>query len=262
MHIIDFHCHIYPEAIAEKAAQSISDFYALEGGHMDGKVSTLLEKGKEAGVSRFVVLPVGMRPDKVRHVNDFILSEVAKHDNFIGFGTVHAEMDSLADEAQYIIDCGLHGIKMHPDFQRFPIDDHRLDPLYETIAGKIPVMLHMGDQRYDFSHPTRLRRVLERFPKLQAVAAHFGGYSMYETAYEQLHDQENCIFDVSSSMMFMDEGVAEKYIRMYGTQRMVFGTDYPLWDPVTETKRFFSLKLSDTEFEQICHKTAEDFLSL
>jgi predicted TIM-barrel fold metal-dependent hydrolase len=122
-------------------------------------------------------------------------------------------------------------------------------------------MLHMGDKRYDYSHPARLRRVLENFPRLQVIAAHFGGYSMYETAYDLLHDKD-CIFDVSSSMMFMEEGIAEKYINIYGAERMAFGTDYPLWDPVAETKRFLQLKLTDEQFEQIGHKTVERILNL
>ena len=93
------------------------------------------------------------------------------------------------------------------------------------------------------------------------IAAHFGGYGMYETAYELLHDKE-CIFDVSSSMMFMEDGIAEKYIRAFGAERMAFGTDYPLWDPVKETKRFMELKLTDEEFDQIGHKTVEQLLKL
>jgi predicted TIM-barrel fold metal-dependent hydrolase len=62
--------------------------------------------------------------------------------------------------------------------------------------------------------------------------------------------------------MFMPEGVAEQYIRAFGTERMVYGSDYPLWDPVEEVQRFFKLKLTDGEFEQIAHKTAENFLNL
>ena len=96
---------------------------------------------------------------------------------------------------------------------------------------------------------------------MQVIAAHFGGYGMYETAFELLHDKD-CIFDVSSSMMFMEEGVAEKYIRAFGAERMAFGTDYPLWDPVKETKRFQQLKLTEEEFEQIGHKTVERILCL
>ena len=103
--------------------------------------------------------------------------------------------------------------------------------------------------------------MLDSFPNLQVIAAHFGGYSMYETAYELLHDKD-CVFDVSSSMMFMEDGIAEKYINIYGAERMAFGTDYPLWDPVKETKRFLQLKLTDEQFDQIGHKTAERILKL
>lgn len=261
MKLIDIHTHIYPDAIAEKATESIRDFYQLDGGGMNGSAKMLLSQGDKAGIDKFVILPVGMRPDRVRHVNDFILTQVAEQPRFIGFGTVHAAMEQLTDEVEYIIDKGLRGIKMHPDFQEFNIDDERLFPVYEMIQGKLPVIFHMGDPRYDCSHPARLRKILEQFPRLRVIAAHFGGYSMYETAYELLHDKD-CIFDISSSLMFMPEGEAEKYINAFGAERMAFGTDYPLWDPVTETKRFQQLKLSPTQFDQISHKTAEDFLNL
>ena len=261
MHIIDIHTHIYPDAISQKATDSIRDFYQLDGGGMDGSANMLLSRGKDAGIEKFVILPVGMRPDRVRHVNDFILGQVADQPRFIGFGTVHAAMEQLTDEVAYIMETGLRGIKMHPDFQKFNIDDPKLLPMYEMIQGKIPVIFHMGDRRYNYSHPTRLRKILEQFPHLQVIAAHFGGYSMYETAYDILHDK-NCIFDISSSLMFMEDGIAEKYINAFGAERMAYGTDYPLWDPVTEVKRFQSLKLTSAQFDQIAHKTAETFLNL
>ena len=228
---------------------------------MDGTAETLLERGTIAGIDRFVVLPVSMRPERTRHINDFILEQVAQQPRFLGFGTIHAGMEDITGEVQYIMDNGLLGLKMHPDSQVFAIDDPRLFPAYEMLQGKLPVILHMGDLRYDYSHPARLRRVLENFPNLQVIAAHFGGYSMYETAYEYLYDKD-CIFDVSSSMMFMEPGIAEKFINIYGAERMAFGTDYPLWDPITETKRFLELKLTDEQFEQIGHKTAERILKL
>jgi len=261
MNLIDIHTHIYPTAIAQKAAASIREFYELDTHEMDGTADTLLAKGTQAGIDRFVVLPVAMRPDRTRHINDFILEQVATQPRFVGFGTVHAAMENITDEVEYIMEKGLRGIKMHPDFQTFGIDDPRLFSAYEAISGRIPVMLHMGDQRYDYSHPARLKHLLELFPNLQVIAAHFGGYSMYETAYELLN-KTNCVFDVSSSLMFMGDGVAERYIRAFGAERMAFGTDYPLWDPEAETRRFLQLKLSDAEFDQIGHKTAERILKL
>ena len=261
MQIIDIHTHVYPDKVAKKASDSIRDFYAIYGGQMDGTVEMLLERGKEAGISKYVILPVSNAANRVRSINSFILEQTAAHDCFIGFGTLHADMENLEEEAEWILSSGLKGIKMHPDSQRFDIDDPRLFPMYEQIQDKIPLMLHMGDPRYDFSHPARLKRILGLFPRLQVIAAHFGGYSMPETAKELLWDTD-CVFDISSAMMFMEPGEAERYINSYGAERMAYGTDYPLWDPVEEVERFRKLKLTDAQFEQIAHKTAERILGL
>ena len=262
MQIIDIHTHIYPSKIARKATESVRDFYQLQGSvEMDGTVDMLLRRGEEAGISRFVVLPVSNAASRVRSINTFILEQTRIHDNFIGFGTLHADMALLGEEVDWILTNGLRGIKMHPDSQRFPIDDPRLYPVYDAIQGKIPVLLHMGDQRYNFSHPVRLRKILNTFPHLEVIAAHFGGYSMFHTARELLWDTD-CVFDISSAMMFMEEGEPERYINYYGAERLAYGTDYPLWDPVEEVNRFKSLKLTGEQFDQIAHKTAERILKL
>ena len=262
MKLIDIHTHIYPEEIAKKATESVRQFYGIDTDcATDGTVQMLLEHGSQAGINQYVILPVAIRPDRVQGINDYIQQQAKQHDCFIPFGTVHAAMDGLMDEVERLLSLGVKGIKMHPDSQRFSIDDQRLFPMYEALRGRIPVMLHMGDQRYDYSHPLKLRRILDLFPGLDIIAAHFGGYSMYDTAYELLKDTD-CIMDVSSSLMFMEEGVAESYVNRYGAERLAFGTDYPLWDPVIETKRFFDLNLTESQFEQIAHKTAERILKL
>lgn len=262
MQIIDIHTHIYPTKIALKATDSVRDFYQLRGsGNMDGTVELLRQRGALAGISRYTVLPVSNAPNRVHSINSFILEQAKIYDDFIGFGTVHAAMDDIEEEVDWILKARLKGIKMHPDSQRFPIDDPRLYPMYDAVQGKIPVMLHMGDPRYNYSHPVRLRHIMDTFPKLEVIAAHFGGYQMFDTAKEQLYDTD-CIFDISSAMMFMEPGDAEHYINIYGAERMAYGTDYPLWDPVEEVKRFQSLKLTGSQFDQIAHKTAERILNL
>lgn len=262
MRFIDFHTHIYPDAIAGKAADSVRTFYdGLGDPAITGQAENLLKLGTEAGVSEFVVLPVSVQPQRTRHINDFILEQLAKEPRFYGYGTVHAAMDNLEDEVQYILDKGLRGVKIHPDSQVFDIDDKRLFPMYEMIQDKIPIVIHMGDLRYHYSRPEKLRHILDLFPRLQAVAAHFGGYQMYELAADVLHDKD-CFFDVSSSLMFMAEGVAEKYIRYHGADRFLYGSDFPMWNPVTEMERFLKLKLTHKEQEQIAHKTALNLLKL
>lgn len=261
MYTIDIHTHIYPDDIAQKATDSVRNFYNIGTDGMDGTERTLLERGSAAGISKFVILPVAIRPDRVQGINDFIVQRTAQNDALIGFGTVHAAMNDLEGEVERIQSLDLKGIKMHPDSQRFSIDDLRLFPMYEMVQGKLPVLLHMGDHRYDYSHPIKLRRILELFPRLQVIAAHFGGYSMYQDAYDLLKDT-SCVMDISSSLMFMSEGEPERYINAYGAERMAFGSDYPMWDPVTETERFLQLKLTNEQKEQIAHKTAERVLNL
>lgn len=261
MDIIDIHTHIYPDSIAQKATDSVIEFYGIGGADMNGTAAMLEDRHKTAGIGKSVILPVAIRHDRAQSINDYIKEQTLRSDHFIGFGTVHAAMENIGEETERIYTMGLKGIKMHPDSQHFAIDDIRLFPMYEAARGKLPVMLHMGDHRYDYSHPIKLRKILSLFPGLQVIAAHFGGYSMYETACELLKDT-SCVFDVSSSLMFMEDGQAERYIGLYGAERMAFGSDYPMWDPVVELERFLQLKLTGDQQEQILRKTAERVLHL
>lgn len=260
MKLIDIHAHIYPDAIAMKAAQSIRNYYHI-GEELDGTPKMLMERGALAGVSDYLILPVAVKPEHVQSINNFILKQTREHACFVGFGTVHAAMENITGEVERIQSMGLRGIKIHPDCQHFDINDPRMFPVYEAIQGKLPMMMHMGDEHYTYSHPSRLRHVLDLFPRLQVCAAHFGGYSMYEDALKLLYDKD-CIMDVSSSLMFMDRGMPERYINIYGAERMAFGTDYPVWDPVHEVQRLMELNLTMEQKEQIAHKTAERFLNL
>lgn len=260
MKVIDMHTHVYPDPIAMKAARSIRNYYHL-GENMDGTVSTLLERGTAAGVTNYLILPVAVKPDHVHNINAFTLQQMQDHSCFVGFGTIHLEMENLMEEVERIPQMGLKGIKIHPDCQHFNIDDPRLFPVYEAVQGKLPMMIHLGDENYNYSHPARLRKVLREFPNLQVCAAHFGGHTMYETAKEYLSDTD-CILDISSTLMFLDRKTAEGYVNHYGAERLAFGTDYPVWDPVQEVERLQALNLTEDQKEQIAWKTAQRFLGL
>ena len=261
MKIIDIHCHIYPPNIARKAADSVRDFYEIRGDEMDGTAEQLLQRGRQAGISQYAILPVAVRPDKVSGINDFVKSQADIHSEFIACGTIHAAMENLEAETKRILDMDMRAVKMHPDTQHFPIDDIRLYPFYESIQGKLPVIFHMGDHRYNYSHPVKLFKLLQQFPRLRVVAAHFGGYRMHAEALEILKGTD-CFYDISSTMMFMQPGEAERYINLYGAERMTYGTDFPLWDPVTQVERFLQLKLLPEQMESLAWKTASYLMHL
>ena len=258
MRIIDFHTHIYPDKIARAGSQSICDFYSIEYCHT-GSAGILLDEGRKAGISEFVLLPVAIKPEHVRRINEFTAYEVNTYKEFYGFGTIHADMKDILSEISIIESLGLKGIKIHPDTQQFAIDDKRLYSMYDMIQGRMPVLFHCGDPRYEYSRPEKLKRVLHDFPKLEVIGAHLGGWSMFDKAFEYLND-ENCYFDFSSCMMFIGREETEKYIKAYGADRILFGTDFPSWNPSTEVSRFMSLKLTDAEREKIACINAEKLL--
>ena len=181
------------------------------------------------GVDKFVILPVAIKPEHVQSINNFAISEEKAHSEFYAFGTLHAAMNNPMLEIERI-SADVKGIKFHPDTQLFNADDDRLLPVFDAIQGRLPVLFHCGDTRFDYSHPKRIKRIIEMFPKLTVIAAHLGGWSMYETGYELLKN-EDCYFDLSSSLMFLEKERAVRIIRSYGSDRVLFGTDFPLWSP-------------------------------
>lgn len=256
MKIIDFHTHVYPDRLAQKATRATCDFYGLDT-DQTGSVEALLEKGRAAGIDRFVLLPVAVNPQGVRHVNEFIVEQVREHAEFYGFGTVHPDMADMTGELDYIRASGLLGVKLHPDMQEINTDDERLFPLYEWLqAENMPLFVHCGDEHRDFSHPRRLRRVIDRFPRLTVIAAHLGGWSKWEEALACLKDTD-CYLDISSCMMFMPAERVVAYVRAFGVHRVLFGTDFPIWDPAGEVRSLMALPLTDDEKEQIFYRNGE-----
>ncbi|MBO4355891.1 MAG: amidohydrolase family protein [Clostridia bacterium] len=254
MRIIDFHTHIFPEKIAGKATEFISNFYDI-GTDYVGSSSMLLEKGRKAGITDFVVLPVVMKAEQTHRINEFILEECALHKEFFGFGTLHIDTPDLEKEMEYISENDFKGLKFHPDMQKFAIDDPKMMEIYDYMQGKLPILFHCGDPRYDYSHPSKVKRILKDFPKLTVIAAHLGGWSMYDTAEDYLKDTD-CYFDISSSLAYMSPEKAAEHVRRYGSERVLFGTDFPLWDYPIEMERFEKLPLSDDEKENIYFKNA------
>ena len=71
---------------------------------------------------------------------------------------------------------------------------------------------------------------------------------------------ENCFVDTCSSMSHMPLELAEEYIAGYGFERVFFGTDYPVEDPVHQIRTLEKLSFSDDIKEKLAHENAEAFL--
>lgn len=257
MTVIDVHAHIYPEKIAERAVDAVGDFYLVDM-YGEGTAAHLLSSQEHAPLTHFVVHSVATKPSAVASINDFIADQCQQHPEFIGFMALHQDLEDPEAEIERAIDLGLKGVKLHPDTQKVDMDDPRLMRIYEIIAGRLPLIVHTGDYRTDFSHPRRLKNILHTFPNLVVDAAHFGGWSVPEIGYDMLHE-ENVLIDVSSSMAFLGNRRTKELVDMWGADRVMFGSDFPMWDPAREYDTFTSLGFSDDDLEKMLWKNAARF---
>ena len=261
MTIIDTHAHIYPDKIALKAAKSIGEFYEIPM-NLDGTVSALLKAGDEAGISRYLVHSVAVTWERSRSIIDFIANVVQAHsDRFVGFGSIHPAHPEMEKELDYLLERGLRGVKLHPDFQHFLLDEPMAIRLFEAMAERnLPLLVHTGDHRYPYSEPERMARALDAVPGLTTICAHLGGWSRWDEAWKLLAGRENVYVDCCSSLYALPPEEAAAIIRHYGADRVFFGTDYPMWTPKEEIARFMALPLTDAEREMILHGNFERFI--
>ena len=260
---IDSHCHIYPEKIAERAVNGTDTFYG-EHSVGTGTVSNLLNLGKEAGIDHFIVQSVATTPHQVKSINEFIAREVAASNGLMtGLGTLHPDSEDMKGDVEHIIELGLRGVKLHPDIQAFKIDDYRCLKIYELCEEKnLPVLMHTGDNRYDYSNPNRLLPILDIYKGLTVIGAHLGGWSIWEEAAEAYKNCSNFYVDCSSSFNYLTLDTARKIIRAYGADKVLFGTDYPMWSPKREIEYFLSLSLDENEICSILNMNAKKLFGL
>ena len=114
----------------------------------------------------------------------------------------------------------------------------------------LPVLFHMGDDRFDYSAPERLTNLIRQVPDLVAIAAHFGGWRAWERSYNHVQP-ENVFYDTSSSLAFLGKERALEFLDHFGAHRFLFGTDFPMWTPKEELAYFLDLGLDSRTQSQI-----------
>ncbi len=261
--VIDAHCHIYPPKIAAAAVRGTDTFYDLHSVY-DGTTTDLLARGEAAGFDRFIVQSVATTPHQVKSINEFIAAEVnAGGGRMTGLGTLHPDSRDIAGDIAHLRELGLRGVKLHPDIQQFKIDDYRCLKIYELCEREgLPILLHTGDSRFDYSNPNRLLPVMQIYSGLTVVGAHLGGWSVWDEAVSKLAGLPNLYVDTCSCFAFMDRQKVKDIILAYGTDRVLFGTDYPMWPMEDEVEALLSLRLSEEDNRKILAENAEKVFGL
>ena len=261
MKYFDIHTHIFPAKIADKAVAFLEDYYhhTWPG---SGDCDSLLAAMTDAGVDRSLIFSCATKPEQVMPANDFLKQTLdAYPDRFHAFGTLHPDFRDIAGELRRIKEMGLSGLKIHPDFQKIYIDEPKMMRIYELAGDDFPIMIHMGDRRTDFSSPWRLAKVLDDLPFIRVIAAHFGGYSEWDEVRKHLCGRD-LWFDASSTLWELPANEARKIALEHGTDKILFGSDYPASMPAQAIADILSMDLSSEDNEKIFYLNAAKLLRL
>ncbi len=263
--LIDFHVHAFPDKVAEKAIPVLSQCSGGVVPSYDGKIDSLKSHMRKNGVDYAVVLNIATNPHQQKKVNDFAISLLGD-EMLIPFGSVHPDSIDAISELERLAAAGIKGIKLHPDYQNFYVDEARMLPIYRKIAelGMITVFHAGTDIGYPkpvHCTPQRLLKILDSFGNAPVIAAHFGGYMLWEDVMQFLCGTQ-VYFDTAFSYGKIPPDFAKKIILSHDAKRILLGSDMPWSTPTDEVRLIRSLQLNETVTNAILFNNAKRLLSI
>ncbi len=273
MTIIDFHAHAFPDSLAPRAIAQLT-INAASSGYIpltDGTIQGLIHSMDRSGIDRSVVCNIATNARQMTKVNDFAIS-CAEKKRLIPLGSLHpdAPAERMDQELNRISAAGLPGIKIHPDYVHIELDDPAFEPILARCEERgMLVVTHAGFDPVEPDHihctPDMVLRVLKRHPLLKLVVAHTGGFDCEKEVLEKL----------CGTHVYLDTSLAAvrrarsagwgnscgDILRSHDPNRILFATDTPWSDPLSEIAFVRSLGLSDQTLEKIFHHNAELLLA-
>ena len=264
MRIIDAHTHIFPDKIAEKATVATAEYFVLpEPPNHYGHVQELLDVLNEAGIEYSLVFSAATKANQVESINRYIRQQCDLHATFIPCGTLHAEYENFEAELQWMREHGIYGVKLHPEFQSFVLNDKRLFPMFEEMAAHDMFLIsHTGDPRVEVSGPERMYEIAKTFPKLRCIATHLGNWGAWGDMdrIRPMAELPNMYCDISSSFSYApDDPTLFDVMHAYDPTHLFWGSDYPIWCPKKELEKTLQLGFSDAFLEDILFNNFANF---
>ncbi|MGA9099548.1 MAG: amidohydrolase family protein [Methanotrichaceae archaeon] len=263
--IIDFHTHIYPENVANKILPAAEKKLNIKV-PCTGSPQDLRSRMHKSGIDISIVLPLAKGQEDVSSLNDWVRSVSGA--GLTTFGAIHPLMDNLEDELDRLISNGVKGVKMMPLLQMVYPDDPRCDRLYEAVIQRDMILVtHAGRDPLDrdevFGTPERFAKVVESYPELKLILAHLGGLRMWDNVRKYLLPVKgNVRFDTSYAYFYIQRKEMTELIHDFGTDRVLFGSDYPWEDPGRAVDIIKSLDLSENEIDSLLWKNGAELLGV
>jgi predicted TIM-barrel fold metal-dependent hydrolase len=229
--IVDFHTHAFPDELADRAMNLLAEEGDVKP-RLDGKISSLLRSMDASGIEKSVVCSIATKPSQF----DPILSWCRKirSERIVPFPSLHPQDPRFSERISEIKREGFKGIKFHPYYQDFRIDDERLFPIYEKISREnLIVLIHTG---FDFAFerirkadPAKIVRVVESFPDLKIMTSHLGAWDDWDEVERHIAGRK-IFMEISFSLEYLNPDSVKRIINAHPADHIFFGTDSPWAD--------------------------------
>lgn len=259
---IDFHTHAFPDDLAARAIP----FLEQEGNvkaFLDGTVADLLRSMDRAGIEISLICSIATKPDQFRSILDW--SKSIRTERIIPLPSVHPKAVDLADQLRIIREEGFIGIKLHPYYQNFFIDDDKLDEMYGSlVANDLLVVMHTGFDiafpRMELCDPGRVVKIVDKFPDLKLITTHLGAWDQWDEVRNLLIGRP-IYMELSYALDFLDPNVARAMILNHPPEFLLFGSDSPWSDQKNTLELLQGLDLDPHLFQRITRDNSESLLS-
>ena len=243
---IDFHTHIFPDALARRAVSSMQKGLQSVSGNTLPVFSDATKDGLRSAMEKSetdlcVVLPVATNAKQTETINEFAKTVTDEH--MLSFGSVFPGGSDSIRILEKLAKEGFLGIKLHPEYQGANIRSREvIDIVNKCFDLGMTVVLHtgvdLGIPPPVHCTPQQMRAALNYFDGSNVVAAHLGGFMMWDDVEEYLVGT-NIILDTSMLSRYMDSAQCERIIRSHGFDKVVCGSDSP-WEDLSDNREFLS----------------------
>lgn len=263
--IIDFHTHIFPENLAERALTALlSNIDELFLPITDGTKRSLLQHMDKSGVTLSIIQPVLTKPSQFTTLNTWAAE--LNSDRLVAFGSINPHSADYRRDIDFIVDLGLKGLKFHCEYQDFFIDAPEMLRIYDYALSRDLIILHHagGDPGYNppfKSSPKRFAAIADAMRGGVMVAAHFGGYQEWDDV-ERYLVGKNIYLDTSMGFEYFPQEQFIRIVRSHGADKILFASDSPWSDATDELRRLAALPLTDSERQLILGDNAKKVLRL
>jgi predicted TIM-barrel fold metal-dependent hydrolase len=278
--IVDFHTHIFPPWLREGRDEYIKrdPCFSLLYSQPEARMATaeeLLASMDEAGIDLSVVLNIGwVSHELCMKTNDYILDSVSRYPTrLVGFCAIQPRAgDAAIAELERCAKAGAKGIgELRSDVQGFDLADKTtMKPLVDAALKHDLILLTHSSEPVGHEYsgkgsitPDILYSFITGFPNLKLVCAHWGGgLPFYALMPEVAKALANVFFDTAATVFLYKPEIFEQVSHIIGSDKILFGTDYPLMHQNRVLAQIQSSQLSEEDKARILGANAQKLLCL